>query len=346
MSPGRPVWQLAIQQAPCVRFLLCPRSRVSYNRAFQSTQPAVTSVTSLPSPTAVKQYLLDLQQRIVSALEEVDGKPFLRDSWERPEGGGGISRLLEDGNVFERGGVGFSHVLGKNLPPSAAANRPEIAGRQWEAMGVSLVLHPRNPFAPTVHMNVRFFTATADGKDPVWWFGGGMDLTPYYGFDEDARHFHRTCHDALAPFGADLYPRFKTWCDEYFFLKHRNEARGIGGIFYDDLNVPDFDQCFGLMRSVGDRFLDAYLPILNRRKDLAYGERERDFQAYRRGRYVEFNLVFDRGTHFGLQSGGRTESILMSLPPVVKWRYNWQPEAGTPEARLYTDFLVHRDWLT
>jgi coproporphyrinogen III oxidase len=306
----------------------------------------VTSVTSLPSPTAVKQYLLDLQQRIVSALEEVDGKPFLRDSWERPEGGGGISRLLEDGNVFERGGVGFSHVLGKNLPPSAAANRPEIAGRQWEAMGVSLVLHPRNPFAPTVHMNVRFFTATADGKDPVWWFGGGMDLTPYYGFDEDARHFHRTCHDALAPFGADLYPRFKTWCDEYFFLKHRNEARGIGGIFYDDLNVPDFDQCFGLMRSVGDRFLDAYLPILNRRKDLAYGERERDFQAYRRGRYVEFNLVFDRGTHFGLQSGGRTESILMSLPPVVKWRYNWQPEAGTPEARLYTDFLVHRDWLT
>lgn len=306
----------------------------------------MTSVTSLPSPTAIKQYLLDLQQRIVSALEDVDGKPFLRDSWERPEGGGGISRLLEEGNVFERGGVGFSHVLGKNLPPSAAANRPEIAGRQWEAMGVSLVLHPRNPFAPTVHMNVRFFTATAEGKDPVWWFGGGMDLTPYYGFDDDARHFHRTCHDALAPFGADLYPRFKTWCDEYFFLKHRNEPRGIGGIFYDDLNAPDFDQCFGVMRSVGDRFLDAYLPILKRRKDLAYGERERDFQAYRRGRYVEFNLVFDRGTHFGLQSGGRTESILMSLPPIVKWRYNWQPEAGTPEARLYTDFLVHRDWLT
>lgn len=302
-------------------------------------------MTSLPSPTAIKQYLLGLQQRIVSALEDVDGKPFLRDSWERPEGGGGISRLLEEGNVFERGGVGFSHVLGQSLPPSAAANRPEIAGRQWEAMGVSLVLHPRNPFAPTVHMNVRFFSATAEGKDPVWWFGGGMDLTPYYGFDDDARHFHRTCHDALAPFGADLYPRFKTWCDEYFFLKHRNEARGIGGIFYDDLNSPDFDQCFGVMRSVGDGFLDAYLPILKRRKDLAYGERERDFQAYRRGRYVEFNLVFDRGTHFGLQSGGRTESILMSLPPLVKWRYNWKPEAGTPEARLYTDFLVHRDWL-
>ncbi|MDB5862035.1 MAG: coproporphyrinogen oxidase [Ramlibacter sp.] len=302
-------------------------------------------MTSLPSPSAVKLYLLDLQQRIVSALEEIDGKPFLRDSWERPEGGGGISRLIEEGNVFERGGVGFSHVMGKSLPPSAAANRPEIAGRQWEAMGVSLVLHPRNPYAPTVHMNVRFFTATAEGEDPVWWFGGGMDLTPYYGFEEDARHFHRSCHDALAPFGDELYPRFKKWCDEYFFLKHRNEARGIGGIFYDDLNELGFDRCFGLMRSVGDGFLGAYSPILIRRKDDTWGERERDFQAYRRGRYVEFNLVFDRGTHFGLQSGGRTESILMSLPPIVKWRYNWHPEAGTPEAELYTDFLVHRDWL-
>jgi coproporphyrinogen III oxidase len=302
-------------------------------------------VTSLPSPSAVKLYLLDLQQRIVSALEEIDGKPFLRDSWERPEGGGGISRLIEEGNVFERGGVGFSHVMGKSLPPSAAANRPEIAGRQWEAMGVSLVLHPRNPYAPTVHMNVRFFTATAEGEDPVWWFGGGMDLTPYYGFEEDARHFHRSCHDALAPFGDEFYPRFKKWCDEYFFLKHRNEARGIGGIFYDDLNELGFDRCFGLMRSVGDGFLGAYSPILIRRKDDTWGERERDFQAYRRGRYVEFNLVFDRGTHFGLQSGGRTESILMSLPPIVKWRYNWHPEAGTPEAALYTDFLVHRDWL-
>jgi coproporphyrinogen III oxidase len=241
--------------------------------------------------------------------------------------------------------VGFSHVMGKNLPPSAAANRPEIAGRQWEAMGVSLVLHPRNPYAPTVHMNVRFFSATAEGKDPVWWFGGGMDLTPYYGYMEDARHFHRTCHDALAPFGDDLYPRFKKWCDDYFFLKHRNEPRGVGGIFYDDLNDLGFDPCFGLMRSVGDSFLDAYLPILIRRKDEAWGERERDFQAYRRGRYVEFNLVLDRGTHFGLQSGGRTESILMSLPPIVKWRYNWHPEAGTPEAQLYTDFLLHRDWL-
>ncbi|MDB5822384.1 MAG: coproporphyrinogen oxidase [Herminiimonas sp.] len=302
-------------------------------------------MTSLPSPSAVKLYLLDLQQRIVSALEEIDGKPFLRDSWERPEGGGGISRLIEEGNVFERGGVGFSHVMGKSLPPSAAANRPEIAGRQWEAMGVSLVLHPRNPYAPTVHMNVRFFTATAEGMDPVWWFGGGMDLTPYYGFAEDARHFHRTCHVALAPFGDELYPRFKKWCDEYFFLKHRNEARGIGGIFYDDLNELGFDKCFGLMRSVGDGFLGAYSPILIRRKDDPWGERERDFQAYRRGRYVEFNLVFDRGTHFGLQSGGRTESILMSLPPIVKWRYNWHPEPGTPEAALYTDFLVHRDWL-
>jgi coproporphyrinogen III oxidase len=302
-------------------------------------------VNSLPSPSAVKLYLLGLQQRIVSALEEIDGKPFLRDSWERPEGGGGISRLIEEGNVFERGGVGYSHVMGRSLPPSAAANRPEIAGRQWEAMGVSLVLHPRNPYAPTVHMNVRFFTATAEGKDPVWWFGGGMDLTPYYGFMEDARHFHRTCLGALAPFGAELYPRFKKWCDEYFFLKHRNEPRGVGGIFYDDLNELGFDQCFGLMRSVGDGFLDAYQPILIRRMDAAWGERERDFQAYRRGRYVEFNLVFDRGTHFGLQSGGRTESILMSLPPIVKWRYNWHPEAGTPEARLYTDFLVHRDWL-
>jgi coproporphyrinogen III oxidase len=303
-------------------------------------------VSSLPSPSSVKTWLLELQQRIVTALEDIDGKSFLRDSWERPEGGGGISRLIEEGNVFERGGVGFSHVMGKNLPPSAAANRPEIAGREWEAMGVSLVLHPKNPYAPTVHMNVRFFTATAEGKEPVWWFGGGMDLTPYYGFEEDARHFHRTCHDALAPFGDDLHARFKKWCDDYFFLKHRNESRGIGGIFYDDLNAPGFDQCFGLMRSVGDSFLNAYLPILLRRKDMAYGERERDFQLYRRGRYVEFNLVFDRGTLFGLQSGGRTESILMSLPPIVKWRYNWQPEAGTPEASLYTDFLVHRDWLT
>ena len=300
---------------------------------------------SAPSPSAVKTYLLDLQARIVAALEEVDGKLFGRDAWERPEGGGGISRIIENGNVFERGGVGFSHVTGKNLPPSAAANRPEIAGRGWEAMGVSLVLHPCNPYVPTVHMNVRFFTAIEEGKEPVWWFGGGMDLTPYYGFEEDARHFHQTCRDALAPFGDGLHPRFKKWCDEYFYLKHRKEPRGVGGIFFDDFNESGFEQSFAMMQSVGNHFIDAYAPLLKRRKELAYGERERDFQAYRRGRYVEFNLVFDRGTLFGLQSGGRTESILMSLPPVVKWRYDWMPEAGSAEAKLYTDFLVHKDWV-
>lgn len=302
------------------------------------------------SASAVKSYLLDLQSRIIAALEQVDGKQFIVDSWERPEGassisGGGISRILEDGNVLERGGVGFSHVSGKSLPPSAAANRPEIAGRSWEAMGVSLVLHPRNPYAPTVHMNVRFFTATAEGQEPVWWFGGGMDLTPYYGFEEDAKHFHQSCRDALAPFGSDLYPRFKKWCDDYFYLKHRQEPRGIGGIFFDDFHELGFERSFAMMKSVGDHFTDAYLPILKRRNDLAYGERERDFQAYRRGRYVEFNLVLDRGTLFGLQSGGRTESILMSMPPVVKWRYNWTPETGSPEAKLYSDFLIPRDWV-
>lgn len=303
-------------------------------------------MTSSANATAtVKAYLQDLQNRIVAALESVDGKPFLTDSWNRPEGGGGISRIIEEGNVLERGGVGFSHVMGKNLPPSAAANRPEIAGREWQAMGVSLVLHPRNPYAPTVHMNVRFFTTTAEGQEPVWWFGGGMDLTPYYGFVEDAQHFHRTCRDALAPSGAELYPRFKQWCDDYFYLKHRQEPRGVGGIFFDDFNALGFDDSFALVRNVGDSFLDAYLPLLKQRKDQPYGEQQRDFQAYRRGRYVEFNLVFDRGTLFGLQSGGRTESILMSMPPVVKWRYNWQPEAGSPEAALYSDFLVHKEWL-
>ena len=299
--------------------------------------------------TLVKPYLLSLQQRIVAALEAIDGKPFLRDEWQRAPGegpiaGGGITCILEDGNVLERGGVGFSHVRGRNLPPSAAANRPEIAGRAWEAMGVSLVFHPRNPYAPTTHMNVRFFTATKEGEEPVWWFGGGMDLTPIYGFEEDARHFHRTCKTALAPFGADLYPRFKKWCDEYFYLKHRQETRGIGGIFFDDFHALGFERSFAMLQSVGDRFLDAYSPLLERRKDLPYGERERDFQAYRRGRYVEFNLVFDRGTHFGLQSGGRSESILLSMPPVAKWRYDWQPEPGSPEAKLYTDFLGARDW--
>ena len=300
---------------------------------------------SSPTPVAVKAWLLELQSRIVAALEAVDGKSFARDAWERPEGGGGVSRVIEEGNVLERGGVNFSHVMGANLPPSAAAGRPELAGRAWEAMGVSLVLHPRNPYAPTVHMNVRFFTTTAAGQEPVWWFGGGMDLTPYYGNDEDTRHFHQSCRAALAPFGDDLHARFKQWCDDYFYLKHRKEPRGVGGIFFDDFNAPGFDASYAMMQSVGDSFIGAYLPILERRKDQPYGERERDFQAYRRGRYVEFNLVFDRGTLFGLQSGGRTEAILMSMPPIVKWRYDWKPEPGSPEAALYTDFLVHRDWL-
>ncbi len=300
---------------------------------------------SSTSPAAVKAWLLGLQSQIVAALEQIDGKPFLIDAWQRPEGGGGISRVIEEGNVLERGGVNFSHVMGASLPPSAAASRPELAGRAWEAMGVSLVLHPRNPYVPTVHMNVRFFTTSAEGQQPVWWFGGGMDLTPYYGNAIDARHFHQCCFDALAPFGADLHPRFKAWCDDYFYLKHRKEARGVGGVFFDDFNSAGFEQSFAMTQSVGDAFLKAYLPILSSRKDTPYGERERDFQAYRRGRYVEFNLVFDRGTLFGLQSGGRTEAILMSMPPVVKWRYNWAPEDGSPESKLYTDFLPHRDWL-
>jgi coproporphyrinogen III oxidase len=297
--------------------------------------------------SAPRDYFLDLQSHIVAALEAIDGRPFRRDEWTRPEGGGGIARLIEEGNVLERAGVNFSHVKGDKLPPSATAMRPGIAGRAWEAMGVSLVLHPRNPYAPTVHLNVRMFVAHAHGggtNEDVWWFGGGMDLTPYYPFTEDAVHFHRTCRDALAPFGAGVHAKYKQWCDEYFYLRHRREPRGVGGVFYDDLNEGGFDRCFALTRSVGDRFLDAYAPILSRRMAVPYGERERDFQAYRRGRYVEFNLVWDRGTLFGLQSNGRTEAILMSLPPVVKWRYDWKPEPGTPEARLYTDFLVPRDW--
>jgi coproporphyrinogen III oxidase len=293
---------------------------------------------------AVKDYFTALQDAIVAALEALDGGVFRRDAWTRVEGGGGVSRLIEDGALFERGGVNFSYVMGASLPPSASAGRPELAGRAFEALGVSLVLHPRNPYVPTVHMNVRCFVATKAGAEPAWWFGGGMDLTPYYGFEEDAAHFHRTCKAALAPFGAELHPRFKDWCDRYFFLRHRGEPRGVGGIFFDDLNAPDFPTCFALTRSVGDHFVGAYRPIVERRRDLAYGERERDFQAYRRGRYVEFNLVYDRGTLFGLQSGGRTESILMSLPPVVKWRYDWKPRAGTPEARLYEEFLRPRDW--
>jgi len=288
----------------------------------------------------VYDYLAGLQDRIVASLEKADGKSFSRDSWDRPEGGGGITRVIEEGNVFERGGVNLSRVRGTRLPPSATAARPQLAGRSYEAMGVSLVLHPRNPYCPTVHLNVRHFSA-----GDTWWFGGGMDLTPYYGFEEDARHFHAACKQALDPFGSDYYPRFKRWCDEYFHLKHRNEPRGIGGIFFDDLADRDLDFSFSLVRSVGDAFLAAYLPILERRKAMPFTERETSFQRYRRGRYVEFNLVYDRGTLFGLQSGGRTESILMSLPPHAAWRYDWQPAPGSPEEKLYTDFLKPRDWV-
>jgi coproporphyrinogen III oxidase len=293
---------------------------------------------------AARRWFGARQDAIVAGLEVIDGQPFRRDEWTRPEGGGGISRLIEDGDVLERGGVNFSDVRGTRLPPSATASRPELVGRSWEAMGVSLVLHPRNPYAPTVHLNVRMFVAQKQGAEPVWWFGGGMDMTPYYGFEEDAVHFHRTCREALAPFGTDLHPKYKRWCDDYFFLKHRREPRGVGGIFYDDLAEGGFERCFALTRAVGEQFLPAYGPILSRRKGLPFGERERDFQCYRRGRYVEFNLVWDRGTLFGLQSNGRTEAILMSLPPLVKWRYDWQPAPGSPEERLYTDFLVPRNW--
>jgi coproporphyrinogen III oxidase len=286
---------------------------------------------------AVYEYFSGLQEKILAALEVVDRKGFVRDSWQRPEGGGGTSCIVEDGQVFERGGVNLSRVQGRQLPPSASASRPELAGRAYDAMGVSLVLHPRNPYAPTVHMNVRFFAA-----GETWWFGGGMDLTPYYGFEEDARHFHSACRDALAPFGAEHYPRFKRWCDEYFHLRHRGEPRGIGGIFFDDLSS---EFAFRLVQSVGDHFLGAYLPILERRKNMPFGERERKFQTYRRGRYVEFNLVYDRGTLFGLQSGGRTESILMSLPPRAEWRYDWKPDPGSAEERLYTEYLKPRDWI-
>jgi coproporphyrinogen III oxidase len=296
---------------------------------------------------AVAAYLTGLQARIVSALEALDGGSFRSDPWQRPGagGGGGLTRVIEDGVVFERGGVNFSRVSGPRLPPSASAARQELAGRGFEAMGVSLVLHPRNPYCPTAHMNVRFICATREGEPPVWWFGGGMDLTPYYGFKEDARHFHSTCKRALEPFGAGLHARFKKWCDEYFFLKHRGEPRGVGGIFFDDFAERDFEFSFSLMRSVGDHFLTAYAPIIERRRALTYGERERDFQAYRRGRYVEFNLVYDRGTLFGLQSGGRTESILMSMPPRVAWRYDWKPAPGSAEEALYRDYLVAKDWI-
>lgn len=301
---------------------------------------------------AVKSYLLSLQQRIVDALEAEDGEGrFIRDEWQRPHepekglSGGGIVRLLSEGKVFEQAGINFSHVRGEKLPPSASAHRPELAGRSFQAMGVSLVIHPHNPFVPTSHANVRLFVAEKEGEEPVWWFGGGFDLTPYYPFQDDVIAWHKTAKAACAPFGEETYPKYKKWCDEYFYLKHRDETRGVGGLFFDDLNEGDFDTCFAFLRSVGDAYIEAYTPIVAKRKEMPYSEHERDFQLYRRGRYVEFNLVYDRGTLFGLQSGGRTESILMSLPPLVKWRYNWSPEPGTPEAELYEHYLKPRDWL-
>lgn len=295
---------------------------------------------------AVKNYLLDLQNRICDGLQAEDGQAlFQEESWVREEGGGGRSRVITEGKVFEKGGVNFSHVHGTQLPPSATAARPELAGRSFEAMGVSLVMHPENPYIPTSHANIRFFIAEKPGEEPVWWFGGGYDLTPYYGNREDCQHWHQTAKSACDPFGEAVYPRLKQWCDDYFFLKHRNEPRGIGGLFFDDYNEPGFEQSFGLMRSVGDSYLDAYLPIVQRCKEAVWGERERQFQLYRRGRYVEFNLVYDRGTLFGLQTGGRTESILMSLPPLVRWEYDWQPEPGSAEAELYDIYLKSQSWI-
>jgi coproporphyrinogen III oxidase len=294
----------------------------------------------------LKHYLLGLQDNICESLAQVDGgAEFTIEEWDRPEGGGGRSRVLAEGAALEKAGVNFSHVMGDALPESATAARPELAGRSFQALGVSLVIHPRNPYAPTSHANVRLFIAEKPGEEPVWWFGGGYDLTPYYGFEEDCVHWHRTAADACAPFGDDVYPRYKKWCDDYFYLKHRHEPRGIGGLFYDDLNTWDFETCFAFMRAIGDSFLDAYQPILQRRKDTPYDDHERQFQLYRRGRYVEFNLVFDRGTLFGLQSNGRTEAILMSLPPLVRWEYSFKPDANTEEARLTDYFLTARDWL-
>jgi coproporphyrinogen III oxidase len=299
-----------------------------------------------PAIEDAKNYLLNLQQKICHAFNILEPeKKFIEDKWQRAAGGGGISCVLEDGLVFEKAGVNFSHVMGDNLPATASALRPELAGRRFQALGVSLVIHPRNPYLPTSHMNVRLFVAEKEGHDPVWWFGGGYDLTPYYGNVEDCQHWHRVAKNACDPFGETIYSEFKAWCDDYFFLKHRNEPRGIGGLFFDDLNRWDFATCFEFIRSVGDSYLPAYLPIVEQRKDIEYGERERDFQTYRRGRYVEYNLVYDRGTLFGLQSGGRTESILMSLPSVVQWRYNWQPEQGSPEGELTEKFLHVQNWL-
>ena len=300
--------------------------------------------------SGVQTFLMGLQTRITTAVAVMDGKPFVADRWQKEPGeplqGNGITQILEQGEVFERAGCGFSHVRGPNLPPSATQHRPELAGAPFEAMGVSLVFHPRNPYVPTVHMNVRMLSATPlGGGEPVCWFGGGMDLTPFYGFDEDAVHFHQTCKDALAAFGADKYPRFKLWCDEYFYLKHRNEQRGVGGVFFDDFQELGAERSFAMMQSVADSFLEAYMPIAQKRHTMPYGEREREFQLYRRGRYVEFNLVWDRGTHFGLQSGGRTESILMSMPPLASWSYQRPVEAGSQEERLYKEFLVRQDWV-
>jgi coproporphyrinogen III oxidase len=297
----------------------------------------------------VRDYLIQLQSNITKALHEVDGSAFVVDPWRKPEGemlqGDGITQIIEGGAVFERAGCGFSHVRGPKLPPSATQHRPELSGAPFEAMGVSLVFHPRNPYVPTVHMNIRMIVAKHEGKEPVAWFGGGMDLTPYYGFEEDAVHFHQACKDAVSPYGPDLYPRFKKWCDDYFFLKHRNEARGVGGIFYDDFSELGFDKGFAMMQDVGNGLLKAYMPLVMRRKDTPYGERERDFQLYRRGRYVEFNLVWDRGTHFGLQSGGRTESILLSMPALVSWSYNRVDAPDSAEAQLAQQFLKPKDWV-
>ena len=314
--------------------------------SFQSTSASLPVSQSIPDIQQVKTFLLSLQEHITQQLAAADGQgQFAEDQWVREEGGGGQSRVLTNGAVFEQAGVNFSHVSGAMLPASATAHRPELAGRSFQAMGVSLVIHPLNPYVPTSHANVRFFIAEKAGEAPVWWFGGGFDLTPYYGFEEDARHWHLTAQQLCQPFGDDVYPKYKKWCDDYFFIKHRNEARGIGGLFFDDLNTPDFATSFDFMQAVGNGFTDAYLPIVEKRKLLPWGERERQFQLYRRGRYVEFNLVWDRGTLFGLQTGGRTESILMSMPPLVRWEYGYQPEAGSPEAALYSDFLPPRDWL-
>ena len=303
-------------------------------------------MNSTPDKNRVKSYLLDLQNQICQSLEQVDGTgKFKHDSWEREEGGGGQSRVVTDGTVIEKGGVNFSHVMGEQMPPSATAARPELAGRRFEAMGVSLVIHPNNPFIPTSHANVRFFIAEKEGEEPVWWFGGGYDLTPYYGNDEDCEHWHQTAKDACSPFGDDVYPKYKKWCDEYFYLKHRNEPRGIGGLFFDDLNKLGFEQSFAFMQAVGSSFTKAYTPIVEKRKNTPFTDAHKQFQLYRRGRYVEFNLVHDRGTLFGLQTGGRTESILMSLPPLVRWEYNWTPEPGSEEAKLYDYYLQPKDWI-